>query len=119
MSELDVLRGAIDEVDRQIVALFERRMAVTQQVGEYKQAHDIPVLDAHRERQVIANKLDCLQNQDLRTDVTLLYETIMGISRRQQRRLVQEGADDPAYSRIMNDIAAARQPVAHPSVVYQ
>ena len=39
MSELDVLRGAIDEVDRQIVALFERRMAVTQQVGEYKQAH--------------------------------------------------------------------------------
>ena len=86
MSELDVLRGAIDEVDRQIVALFERRMAVTQQVGEYKQAHDIPVLDAHRERQVIANKLDCLQNQDLRTDVTLLYETIMGISRRQQRR---------------------------------
>ena len=71
MSELDVLRGAIDEVDRQIVALFERRMAVTQQVGEYKQAHDIPVLDAHRERQVIANKLDCLQNQDLRTDVTL------------------------------------------------
>ena len=86
MSELDVLRGAIDEVDRQIVALFERRMAVTQQVGEYKQAHDIPVLDARRERQVIANKLDCLQNQDLRTDVTLLYETIMGISRRQQRR---------------------------------
>ena len=77
------------------------------------------MLDAHRERQVIANKLDCLQNQDLRTDVTLLYETIMGISRRQQRRLVQEGADDPAYSRIMNDIAAARQPVAHPSVVYQ
>lgn len=119
MSELDVLRGAIDEVDRQIVALFERRMAVTQQVGEYKQAHDIPVLDARRERQVIANKLDCLQNQDLRTDVTLLYETIMGISRRQQRRLVQEGADDPAYSRIMNDIAAARRPVAYPSVVYQ
>ena len=119
MSELDVLRGAIDEVDRQIVALFERRMAVTQQVGEYKQAHDIPVLDARRERQVIANKLECLQNQDLRTDVTLLYETIMGISRRQQRRLVQEGADDPAYSRIMNDIAAARRPVAYPSVVYQ
>ncbi len=41
--------------------LFERRMAVTQQVGEYKQAHDIPVLDARRERQVIANKLECLQ----------------------------------------------------------
>ena len=87
MSELDVLRGAIDEVDRQIVALFERRMAVTQRVGEYKQSQGIPVLDAGREREVIADKMACLTNPELKTDVALLYQTIMGISRRQQRRI--------------------------------
>lgn len=118
MSELDVLRGAIDEVDRQIVALFERRMAVTQQVGEYKQANGIPVLDAGREREVIANKMACLHNPELKTDVALLYQTIMGISRRQQRRIVREG-EDPTYTRIMKDIAQARQPIEHPRVVYQ
>ena len=74
MSELDALRGAIDEVDRQIVALFERRMAVTQRVGEYKQAHDIPVLDARREREVIAKKMDCLQNPELKNYVNQLAD---------------------------------------------
>lgn len=118
MSELDVLRGAIDEVDRQIVTLFERRMAITQKVGEYKQSVGIPVLDAQREREVIAKKITGLQNPDLKTDVTLLYETIMGISRRQQRRLVMEG-ENPDFKRIMADIAAARQPVKNPRVVYQ
>ena len=118
MSELDLLRGSIDEVDRQIVSLFERRMAITQQVGEYKKGVGMPVMDAAREREVIAKKLACLTNQELRTDVTLLYETIMGISRRQQRKLVQEG-ESPIYARVRESIASARQPVAAPRVVYQ
>lgn len=118
MSELDVLRGAIDEVDRQIVDLFERRMAITQKVGEYKQSAGIPVLDASREREVIEKKISCLKNEGLKTDVTLLYETIMSISRRQQRRLVLEG-ENPDYSRIMSDLADVRQPVKQPNVVYQ
>lgn len=54
MSKLDVLRGNIDEIDHQIVHLFERRMAVTRAVGEYKQKIGMPVLDVARERDVIA-----------------------------------------------------------------
>ncbi len=118
MSHLDVLRGAIDEIDRQIVSLFERRMDVTLQVGEYKRERGIAALDAARERDVIQKKLDTLHNRSLMTDVTLLYETIMGISRRQQRRLVHEGAD-PDYDRIQTDIAQAQAPVKNPRVVYQ
>ncbi len=118
MSELDVLRGSIDEVDRQIVTLFERRMAITQKVGEYKQNAGIPVLDAGREREVIDKKITCLQNPELKTDITLLYETIMGISRRQQRRLVSEGVNAD-FSRVMADIADAQQPIENPRVVYQ
>ena len=56
MSELDMMRGAIDEIDNQIVHLFERRMAVTRQVGKYKQKVSMPVLDSDRERQVLAGK---------------------------------------------------------------
>ncbi len=118
MSHLDVLRGAIDEIDRQIVSLFERRMDVTLQVGEYKRDRGIAVLDAARERDAIQKKLDTPHNRPLMTDVTLLYETIMGISRRQQRRLVHEGAD-PDYDRIQTDIVQAQAPVKNPRVVYQ
>lgn len=119
MSKLDVLRGNIDEIDHQIVHLFERRMAVTRAVGEYKQEIGMPVLDAARERDVIAKKLNMLTNKELQADVVLLYETIMGISRRQQRNLVAEGQENTNFTKIVTDIARARTPVQNPRVVYQ
>ena len=54
MNELDALRQKIDRIDREMVALFAQRMAITQQVGEYKQAHHMPVLDNSRQQQVLA-----------------------------------------------------------------
>ena len=53
MSQLDEYRAQIDAIDAQIVDLFQRRMAVTGQVGEYKAARGLPVLDAGREAQVV------------------------------------------------------------------
>jgi chorismate mutase/prephenate dehydratase len=119
MSELDLLRGAIDEVDRQIVYLFERRMEVTQKVGEFKKRNGMAVLDVNRERDVLRKKLDWLHNTDLKTDVTVLYETIMAISRRQQRKLVREGSEIPSYARYISALNNWRAPVQNPRVVYQ
>ncbi len=118
MSELDQLRSSIDEIDRQIVALFEQRMAVTEQVGHYKQKVGMPVLDAGREREVIGKKIECLTDPSLKTDVSLLYHSIMAISRRQQRALVEEcGSEDDR--RIEAALHGVRQPVSCPRVVYQ
>ena len=119
MSELDMMRGAIDEIDNQIVHLFERRMAVTRQVGKYKQKVSMPVLDSDRERQVLAGKAALVSDRRLKTSVTLLYETIMGISRRQQREIVREGAEEPNYARFQAAYTRRRQPVSNPRVVYQ
>lgn len=68
---------------------------------------------------MIAKKLNMLTNQELQADVVLLYETIMGISRRQQRNLVSEGQENAEFTKILTDIASARKPVANPKVVYQ
>ncbi len=119
MSKLDQLRGNIDEIDHQIVHLFERRMAVTRAVGEYKREIGMPVLDATREREVIAQKLKLLTNRELQADVVLLYEAIMGISRRQQRNLVSEGRENTYFRKIETDIARAGKPIANPRVIYQ
>lgn len=77
MSKLEELRQSIDQIDQELVRLFERRMAVTHEVGEYKQANGIPVLDAAREREVLAKKLNLISNPDLQADVVQLYENIM------------------------------------------
>lgn len=119
MQELESLRSEIDSIDREIVRLFERRMAVTEQVGEYKQKRGMAVLDQTRHRAVLESKAGLLQEPSLKTDVTLLYETIMGISRRQQRKIVREGAEEPSYARIQETMANRRAPVVSPRVVYQ
>ena len=55
MSQLDELRGQIDRIDAQLTALFLQRMEVTEQVGRWKQANGVPVLDADQvARQVVA-----------------------------------------------------------------
>lgn len=90
MKDLNSLRKEIDGIDRQIVALFEQRMAVTEQVGRYKLANGIPVLDRSREEQVLAGKVALLEDKSLSEDVTDLFEAIMAISRRQQQKLLDE-----------------------------
>lgn len=90
MKDLSQLRQEIDIIDRQLVALFEQRMAVTQQVGKYKLAQGLPVLDRSREEQVLAEKAALLQDKNLTADVTDLFEAIMAISRRQQQKLLDE-----------------------------
>ena len=90
MKDLNELRQEIDVIDRQLVALFEQRMAVTEQVGRYKLANGMPVLDRSREEQVLASKVELLQDKGLSADVTDLFEAIMAISRRQQQKLLDE-----------------------------
>lgn len=119
MSELDTLREQIDQIDRQLVELFCRRMEVTQAVGEYKQARQLPVLDVEREKQVLEKKRALVEGPELKTAVTTLYETIMGLSRRQQRALVRESGSQPAFRRFTDAFARQRGPVEHPRVVYQ
>ena len=118
MSELNGLREAIDALDARLTELFLQRMELTRRVGEYKRAHGIPVLDPQREREVLAQKTALVADPALRDDVAALYEAIMGISRRQQRRLVHE-AGNQDYARIRGAMDGARAPLEHPRVLYQ
>lgn len=121
MRDLQQCRGDIDRLDRQIVALFEERMAVCREVGAYKVAHNLPVLDEERERQVLAAKAELLQDESLRPQVLALFETIMAGSRALQRRMVT--ATDPAKAGDLEAYQAMRhwqgQPLKEQRVLYQ
>lgn len=119
MPELEEYRGRIDAIDRELVQLFLKRMEVTGKVGEYKKERGIPVLDAARERRVIAAKARATDDPLRKADLAELYATVMAISRRQQRLLVREGLEDPGYAAWVDAMAHARAPVADPKVIYQ
>lgn len=108
MTDLQSLRAQIDALDAQIVDLFRQRMAVTYQVGQYKTARQIPVLDDKREAEVLAQKT-ALVDESLKTDVTTLFETIMALSRRQQRALSE--AQDGRQSNLQAALDRRRAPL--------
>ena len=121
MRDLQQCRAEIDRLDRQIVALFEERMAVCREVGAYKVAHHLPVLDEERERQVLQAKAELLQDAGLRPQVIALFETIMAGSRSLQRRMVTE--TDPAKAGDLEAYQTMRhwsgQPLTEQRVLYQ
>ena len=77
MRSLEECRPALDEVDRDIVRLFEQRMMIARDVAAYKIARDLPVLDRSREEIVLretmlknaAKKFLCLKKQCLVTSL--------------------------------------------------
>ena len=117
MSELKQLRDEIDIIDRQIADLFRQRMDVTYKVGQYKVRNHMNVLDESREREVLAAKAALTDDPAMQGDLTTLFESIMSISRKQQRRLVQE--NDPWFDRYLADRTQVRTPLANPRVLYQ
>lgn len=118
MDELKELRDEIDGIDSRIVELFCRRMDVTCRVGRYKAERGLPVLDQAREREVLRHKGE-LAGEELRPAVIALYQTIMALSRRRQRDMLGERADNPGLQRYLEARKAIRQPVNRPRVVYQ
>ena len=112
-------RDEIDRIDRDIAALFQRRMEVVEGVGRYKLERGLPVLDRQREREVLLAKSALAEDPAGRADLNALFENIMAISRRRQRALVRESAPEPGYDRFRAALDAVRTPVERPRVVYQ
>ena len=119
MEELKEYRNQIDAIDRQLADLFQQRMDVVDNVGRYKVARDMPVLDAKREQEVLAAKVALARDEGMSADLAALFEHIMAISRRRQRKLVQEHGDEPGYEHCKKAMAGARTPVSNPRVAYQ
>ncbi len=80
--EIKELRAEIDEIDNQIVALFEKRMALSVQIAQYKRERQLPIYVPERE----AEKLEMVAAQapELEAYVRPLYETIFALSRKHQ-----------------------------------
>ena len=92
MRSLEECRQQLDEVDRDIVRLFEQRMMIVRDVAAYKIAHDLPVLDQSREAMVLASRMSMLKDGHFAGSIRTLYECIMALSRQEQEQLLlQEG----------------------------
>lgn len=90
MRELAQIRQELDEIDREMVKLFERRMTLCREVARTKLAQGKPVLDASREAQVLESRAAMLTDASLVEAVQALYREMMALSRQEQEKLLRE-----------------------------
>jgi len=85
MNDLTALRNGIDQVDAELIRLFERRMELARRIGAYKRARNLPIHDPERERNLIASRVGQLNDPTLSGPVAELFETLMRLSREAQQ----------------------------------
>lgn len=90
MTDLKELRDEIDVIDRQIVELFEKRMAVSKEVAEYKISTGKKVFDRNREVAKIDTVKSLTHNEFNKHGVEELFQQIMAMSRKLQYQLLAE-----------------------------
>jgi len=90
MRDLLELRDEIDEIDSEIVALYERRMEISQEVAEYKISVGKAVFDKEREQSKLKVLGEKVHTNFLKHGVQELFEQIMSMSRKRQYQLLTE-----------------------------
>lgn len=81
MDELNKYRNEIDEIDKKITELFERRMDISKEIARCKKEQGIGILNAKREEEVIQKNLSYLKNKDYRFILEGFYRNLMNLSK--------------------------------------
>lgn len=97
MRDLSEIRADIDRIDNEIIKLFKERMDCAKDVGIYKSAKGIPVLNEARENEIL-NAVE-EKGGEYGAYARLLYSNIMELSRALQHSIVESGK---AFKDIIN-----------------
>lgn len=88
--DLGILRDKIDDIDKEIVRLFEERMSVSEDVARFKIEQGKPVYDAVREKAKISHSKAMATSEFNANGVEALFNQLMAISRIRQYELIAE-----------------------------
>ena len=90
MDQLTHARQQIDAIDEQMAQLFAQRMRAVCEVAAYKKEHELPVLDASREQEVLERNSGRLSDPSLSEYYLDFQKNVMRISRRYQQDMLDE-----------------------------
>lgn len=78
-------RNRIDEIDKELMKLFEERMNVVLGVAQYKKENNMSIFHRDREKQVIEKNLNKVENEELRPYAEEMLHALMDISKEYQQ----------------------------------
>ena len=90
MNELENLREKIDAIDKEMIALFEKRMDIVADIAAYKIKNNLPVLNQNREDIVISKVKAIVKNKDYTDSAIDFIKDIMEISKKFQQKIISK-----------------------------
>lgn len=82
-------RNRIDEIDKELMKLFEERMKVILDVAKYKKKNNMPIFHKERENQVIEKNLKRIENKELLPYAEEMLHALMDISKKYQHNKIK------------------------------
>lgn len=86
---LEEARAEIAAIDREMAALFARRMAAVESVAEWKKARGLPVLDEAQEARVLERGAARIDDPVIRALYLEFQRGVMRLSREHQQRWME------------------------------
>lgn len=115
MTDLQECRKEIDEIDSQILRLFEKRMEVCEDVARYKIQTGKKVLDSAREREKLTALGSQAKGEFNSLGIQEVFQQIMAISRKRQYQLLTAcGVDEERDYEMVDSL-----PLTDVDVVFQ
>ena len=90
MNELENLREKIDSIDKEMIALFEKRMDIVADIAAYKIKNNLPILNQNREDIVISKVKAIVKNKDYTDSAIDFIKDIMEISKKFQQKIISK-----------------------------
>ena len=84
MTNLKDIRDKINELDKEMLELFIKRMNLSKEVIEYKLKNNLPILDEKREKEIVEKNLNNLNNKELEKYYLEFIKNLMNISKEYQ-----------------------------------
>lgn len=116
MTKLEDNRKQINEIDKQMAQLFEKRMQVSKEIADYKRSHALPILDENREKIVIETNSKYINNPIVCEYYVNFLKNTMNLSKQYQSRLMQ--GIKVAYSGVEGAFAHIAAKKMFPNATY-
>lgn len=88
MKDLEQCRREIDEIDQQLIKLFEQRMAVSKDVVTYKLAHNMEIFQPQREKAVIEKNVNRIVDKHLEIYARNFIQDVMDVGKSYQATFI-------------------------------
>lgn len=88
MNKLEQARAQIDDADRQLAVIFEKRMSAVREVVSYKRENGLPIFDGARESAVVEKGVSRINDEELKPYFSEFLRGTMRVSRDFQSRLI-------------------------------